>query len=324
MTYTCMPAAAVWPPAAVPNPMMITGYASSGGTGGGEAGDGEPQEVSAAGAGAAVEDPAGLSRGQLDRLIDRLRRKRTASPPAAVRQPPPRAARQPDAGPYALSFSQQRLWFLSQLDALSPAYNMAGALDLRGPLDRRALGCAVEAVVARHEALRTRFGGAARAPFKVIDPPAPVALPEVDLAALPPSAVAAATLQLEAAECRRPFDLEARWPLRAVLLRAAAESHRLLVTIHHIAADGRSLEIFLGDLGELYAAACSGRPAALPELPYRFVDFAAWERLEMAGGSSGLARPLAYWRERLAGAPATLELTTDRARPTRLGWHGGS
>src|ERR1700688_69201 len=154
MTYTCMPAAAVWPPAAVPNPMMITGYASSGGTGVGEAGDGEPQEVSAAGAGAAVEDPAGLSRGQLDRLIDRLRRKRTASPPAAVRQPPPRAARQPDAGPYALSFSQQRLWFLSQLDALSPAYNMAGALDLRGPLDRRALGCAVEAGVGRHDGPR--------------------------------------------------------------------------------------------------------------------------------------------------------------------------
>ncbi|HEV3076299.1 MAG TPA: condensation domain-containing protein, partial [Thermoanaerobaculia bacterium] len=302
---------------------MITGYSSDGGIGVGEAGDAEPAETNAGGAAAVAEDPAGLSRGQLDQLIERLRRKRSAGT-AAARQPLPRAGRLPDTGPYALSFSQQRLWFLSQLDAFSPAYNMAGALDLRGPLDRAALGHAVEAVVARHEALRTRFGAAAGAPFQVIDPPAPVALPQVDLAALPPRAATAAALHLAAAESRRPFDLEARWPLRAALLRLAAGSHRLLITIHHIAADGRSLEIILHDLGALYAAARSERPAPLPELPFRFVDFAAWERLEMADGSNGLARHLEYWRERLAGAPPTLALATDRARPARLGWRGGS
>ncbi len=311
---------------------MITGFSSNGGIGVGEAGhdeNAEPAETNAAGAAAAAavaEDPAGLSRGQLDQLIDRLRRKRSAvAVAAAARQPLPRAGRLPDTGPYALSFSQQRLWFLSQLDAFSPAYNMAGALDLQGPLDRGALGCALDAVVARHEALRSRFGAAAGVPFQVIDAPAPVALPRVDLAALPASAAAAAALRLAAAEARRPFDLVACWPLRAVLFRSGAASHRLLVTIHHIAADGRSLEVFLDDLGELYAAACSGRPAALPELPFRFVDFAAWERLEMSGGpAGGLARHLEYWRERLAGAPATLELPGDRPRPARLGWRGGS
>jgi len=287
----------------------------------GARGGAEPPATRTAGAG----DPAGLSRGQLDQLIERLRRKRSAGAPAAARQPPPRDRRLPDTGPYALSFSQQRLWFLLQLDALSPAYNMAGALDLRGPLDRRALGRAVAAVVARHEALRTRYGAAGGSPFQMIDPPAPVALPHVDLAAMPPSAAAAAALRLATAESRRPFDLETRWPLRAVLLRLAAERHRMLVTIHHIAADGRSLEIFLDDLGELYAAASAGRPAALPELPFRFVDFAAWERLEMSGGASGApARQLEYWRERLAGVPATLELPGDRPRPARPGWRGGS
>jgi amino acid adenylation domain-containing protein len=301
---------------------MITGYSSNGAIGVGEVGDAEPAETKTAGAAVVAEDPAGLSRGQLDQLIDRLRRKRSAGA-AAVRQPLPRAVRLPDTGPYALSFSQQRLWFLSQLDAFSPAYNMAGALDLRGPLDRASLGHAVDAVVARHEALRTRFGAAGGAPFQVIDPPAPVALPQVDLATLPPGAAAAAALHLTTAESRRPFDLEARWPLRVVLLRLAAANHRLLITIHHIAADGRSLEIILHDLGALYAAARSERPAPLPELPFRFVDFAAWERLEMADGSNGLARHLEYWRERLAGAPPTLALATDRARPARLGWRGG-
>ncbi|HXO43693.1 MAG TPA: amino acid adenylation domain-containing protein, partial [Thermoanaerobaculia bacterium] len=303
---------------------MITGYSSNGGIGVGEAGEAGPAETNAAGAAAVAEDPAGLSRGQLDQLIERLRRKRSAGT-AAARQPLPRAGSLPDTGPYALSFSQQRLWFLSQLDAFSPAYNMAGALDLQGPLDRGALGCALDAVVARHEALRTRFGAAAGVPFQVIDAPAPVTLPQVDLAALSASAAAAAALLLAAAEARRPFDLITSWPLRALLLRSGTASHRLLVTIHHIAADGRSLEVFLDDLGELYAAACSRRPAALPELPFRFVDFAAWERLEMSGGpAGGLARHLEYWRERLAGAPATLELPGDRPRPAHLGWRGGS
>src|ERR1700680_2389173 len=181
---------------------MITGYSSNGGIGVGEARDAEPREPTPAGAAAVAEDPAGLSRGQLDQLIDRLRRKRSAGT-AAARQPLPRAGRLPDTGPYALSFSQQRLWFLSQLDAFSPAYNMAGALDLRGPLDRAALGSAVDAVVARHEALRTRFGAAAGAPFQVIDPPAPVALPQVDLAALAPRAAAAAGPPLATAASRR-------------------------------------------------------------------------------------------------------------------------
>src|SRR5260370_35499784 len=179
---------------------------------------------------------------------------------------------------------------------------MAGGFDLRVQLDRAALGRGVQAVVARHESLRTRFGTAAGAPFQVIDPPAPVALPQVDLAALLPRAAAAAALHLGAAESRRPFDLEARWPLRAVLLRLEAGSHRLLVTIHPIAADGRSLEIFLHDLRALYAAARSERPAPLVALPFRFVDFAAWERLEMADGSSGLAPHLEARRGRAGRA----------------------
>ena len=131
---------------------MITGFSSNGGIGVGEARDAEPAETNAAGAAAVAEDPAGLSRGQLDQLIERLRRKRSAGT-AAARQPLPRAGRLPDTGPYALSFSQQRLWFLSQLDAFSPAYNMAGALDLRGPLDRAALGRAVDCPVCAQTAM---------------------------------------------------------------------------------------------------------------------------------------------------------------------------
>jgi amino acid adenylation domain-containing protein len=278
-------------------------------------------------AGEAVKDPAALSRGDLDQLIRRLRDKRSGAPgarPAAARTPPPLPRRQarPAGERYELSFSQQRLWFLSQLEAFSPAYNIAGALDLRGPLDHAALAAALAAVVERHEALRTRFGAAGGAPFQAIDPPAPAALPQVDLAALPAAAGAAAAAALAGGFARRPFDLAAAWPLRALLLREGEERHRLLVAIHHIAADGRSLEIFLDELAAAYAAAVERRPAELPELPYRFVDFAAWERLEAAGGA--LARHLDYWRARLAGAPAALELPADRPRPARLGWRGGS
>ncbi|MBV8201068.1 MAG: hypothetical protein JOZ15_10645, partial [Acidobacteria bacterium] len=268
-------------------------------------------------------DPGRLSRQQLDELIGRLRQRRPEGPGAAAPAAVPALGRgRADGAVHPLSFAQQRLWFLSQLEPGSPAYTIAGALELAGALDATALGQSLDGLLARHEALRATFSLAAGVPVQAIGPAAPHRLPLVDLAALPEAARAAAGERVAAAAARRPFDLAAGPLLRALLLRSGPLSHLLVLAMHHAAADGRSLEIFFEDLASLYAANREGRPAALPQLPIRFVDFARWEREEMSGAR--LAGLLNYWRARLAGAPAALELPYDRPRPARLGPGGAS
>src|SRR6185436_13565383 len=147
-------------------------------------------------------------------------------------------------------------------------------------------------------------------------PPAPAPLPEVDLRALPADRRETEARRLAAAEALRPCDLSRGPLLRAGLLRLSAGAGGdalLLLTVHHIVADGWSMSILVRELGALYAAFCQGRPSPLPALPVQYADYAAWQRQWLQG--EVLASQLAYWRERLAGAPAVLELSTDRPRP---------
>ncbi len=216
-----------------------------------------------------------------------------------------------------LSFSQERLWFLSQLDPESPAYNMPAAVHLRGDLDRSALAASFAEVRRRHEVLRTVFPAAEGRPAQRVTPPGPAApLPTVDLAALPAAAGAPGEterLRLALAEGRRPFDL-ARGPmLRTTLLHLGDGEHVLLVTLHHVVSDGWTIGVLTRELGALYPAFAEGRPSPLPELPLQYADYAAGQRRWL--GEAAMEEHLIYWRRRLAGDLPPLELPTDRPRP---------
>jgi len=255
-----------------------------------------------------------LQTDQLLAIAGRLKDRKRAGGGEEIRRLPRPLDRAP------LSFAQERLWFLARLAPESAAYNIPVPVRLSGRLAPSVLAAALAEIVRRHEALRTRFAAdpASGRPYQVVGPPAPFALPVIDLGALPAGRREreARRALLDAAD--RPFDLE-RGPLvRALLARLsppAAESaeHALLVTTHHIASDAWSRGILIQEIGRLYAAFAAGRPSPLPELPIAYVDFAQWQRETLRGES--MARLLAYWRERLEDPPPVLALPLDRPRP---------
>ena len=213
-----------------------------------------------------------------------------------------------------LSFAQERLWFMDRMDPGSTVYNLGVPIRLRGVLDARAMERALGEMARRHAVLRTRFAVVDGAPVQRIEPAAPFHLAVDDLSGtLSEDEREARVEALCAADARTPFDLE-RGPLfRARLLRAAEDDHVLLVGMHHAVSDGWSMGIFWRELVALYGAFSRGLPSPLPELPVRYADFAAWQRERLRG--ERLEKEVAWWREHLAGAPAVLELPTDRPRP---------
>ncbi|HYH81776.1 MAG TPA: amino acid adenylation domain-containing protein, partial [Longimicrobium sp.] len=217
------------------------------------------------------------------------------------------------SGELPLSFAQQRLWFIDRLEPGSAAYNLPVALRLGGGLDAAGLRWALTEVVRRHEVLRTTFGtGADGEPVQVIHPPAPVAVPVVDLSALEAGERAVEVERLANQEAARPFDL-ARGPvMRCALLRLGAEASVVLFTLHHIASDGWSMEILQREVTALYGAHARGEEPNLPRLPVQYADYAVWQRRWLEG--EVLERQAAYWRDRLRGAPAVLELPIDHPR----------
>jgi len=240
------------------------------------------------------------------RLLAELRGPRSG--PAAV---PPILVRSP-APSYPLSFGQQQLWFLAQVDPESPAYNVPVVAWLAGDLEPARLGRGLELLAVRHESLRTRFVDAAGRPAQVIDPPPRLDLPLADLSALPAAARPAEAGRLEAAEARRPFDLRCSPLLRRLLVRLGPREHRLLVALPHALTDGLSMSIFFRDLAALCVALPGGTPPALPPLRVQAADHAVWQRERLSGPFfDGL---LAWWREALDGAPAVLDLPADRPR----------
>jgi len=240
---------------------------------------------------------------------DRIRPARARGLPAA-----PSIPRAPREAP-PLSFAQQRLWLVDRLEPGSPAYNMPFALRLRGPLDTAPLRASLDALVRRHETLRTTFAERDGVPAQVVQPPAPVPLPVLDLRRLPPEAREAEAERLAAAEALRPFDL-ARGPLlRSTLLRLDRNEHVLCFTAHHVVCDGWSLGVLVREVSRLYTAFSRGLPSPLPPLPVQYADYAVWQREHVSGRR--LEEQLEYWKGRLAGAPALLELPTDRPRPPR-------
>jgi amino acid adenylation domain-containing protein len=232
---------------------------------------------------------------------------------------PPPLRPSPRGSDLPLSFAQQRLWFLHELEPASPAYNMPGAVRLRGRLRIEVLAASLEAVAGRHEALRTVFRSAEGVPHQVILPRVEVRLPLVDLAGLPEAIREELAGQLAAAESRRPFDLS-RGPLfRAALLHLGTDDHLLLFTLHHIVSDGWSQGVLVRDMSAFYEACLQGteqeKEAELPPLPVQYADFALWQREWLQG--ERVAAQIAYWRVQLGGEHAALELPLDHPRPPR-------
>jgi amino acid adenylation domain-containing protein len=226
---------------------------------------------------------------------------------AAARPAPPPLRALPRTGPLPLSFSQRRLWFIDQLEPGSTAYNVPGALRLRGTLNVPALEGALREIVKRHEVLRTSFPAVDGAPVQSIAPAAPFVIPRIDLAALPAPAAEAERLALQ--EARRTFDLERGPVWRLALLRLGETEHTLLLTLHHIASDGWSISLFVRELTVLYEAFCHGLRVPLLPLPVQYADFAAWQQEGLRAG--GLEAEAAWWRERLAGASPEIRIAPD-------------
>ncbi len=233
----------------------------------------------------------------------------------------PPIARAPEGAEIALSFAQERLWFLDQLDPGDPSYVVPAALRLKGALRADALAAALSEIVRRHHVLRTSFASVGGKPAAVLHDAAPVELPLTRWPALSPADREDAARREVAAESRRPFDLRVAPLLRARLFELAPEDHVLSLTVHHIVSDAWSQGVLEREIAALYAASCEGRPSPLPELAVQYADFAAWQRRWLSGEVE--ARQLAYWKAELSGAPAALDLPTDRPRPPVQGHAGG-
>jgi amino acid adenylation domain-containing protein/non-ribosomal peptide synthase protein (TIGR01720 family)/FkbM family methyltransferase len=217
------------------------------------------------------------------------------------------------ARPLPLSFAQQRLWFIDQLEPGSPLYNTPVALRVEGPLDDSVLTRCIGEIVSRHEALRTTFTALEGSPIQLIQPPKPFVLSRVDLSGLPERAREATALRSVGEEAVRPFDLACGPLLRGLVVRLAKDDHVVALIMHHIVSDGWSLGILVRELTALYPAFAAGRPSPLPELPVQYADFAVWQRSWLCGEI--LEQEIAFWRQQLAGLPPLLELCTDRPRP---------
>ena len=216
-------------------------------------------------------------------------------------------------GEVALSFAQQRLWFLDQLEPGGSFYNIPAAIKLTGALDIEALERALSEIIRRHEVLRTTFVSVDGEPWQRISPTKPFRLPVIDLSAMPDEERETETLRLVSEEAERPFDLMRGPLLRVSLLRLGTDEHAVLLTMHHIVSDAWSTGILIREVATIYRAFHEGQPSPLEELPLQYADFAQWQRHWLKGET--LERQLSYWRQQLDGASSILELMGEKPRP---------
>jgi amino acid adenylation domain-containing protein len=269
--------------------------------------------LNAAGIELFLADDGGLRfRAPKDALTEEFKRDIAANRPAiiaAVRNPAPQAA----ASDAPLSFAQQRIWFLYRLDPLSPQYNVGGATRIKSAIDIDLFKSAVDDLLQRHPAFRTRFYEDSGAPRQEVLPRAVIKLDVQDCADVSEGQRTEKARGLAREALRTPLDLPSGEVALLRLVRFSPDDHLILISMHHIVTDGISFDIVWRDLGELYAARLAGRAANLPALTTTYADFAAEEWRQSRG--EGFAAHVAYWRETLADAPPLLELPSDRTRP---------
>lgn len=219
-----------------------------------------------------------------------------------------------------LSFAQQRLWFLDQLEPNSPLYNVPTVVQMSGTLNLEALQQALDGLVARHESLRTRFVDVEGNPAQVVDKASRLSLEFHDLSQRPAAQYEGEAQALVKTEVNRPFNLTTGPVIRATLIRLKPDQHWLVLNIHHIVSDEWSLKICFRELTELYMAYCEQRSPILPELPIQYADYSVWQRNWLKG--EVLEQQLAFWRDQLKGPPPVLELPVDHPRPAMQTFRG--
>jgi amino acid adenylation domain-containing protein/non-ribosomal peptide synthase protein (TIGR01720 family) len=230
--------------------------------------------------------------------------------------------RVPRQGKLPISFAQQRQWFLSQLEPESPFYNIPAAVQISGALDISILQRSLNEIIRRHEVLRTTFQTIEGQPVAQVSSATELELPLCDLSTLSSSEQEIQVRQLAQQEARQPFFLDRSPLLRVKLLRLNAQTHVILVTMHHIAADGWSVGVLVREIALLYQAERQRHPRKQPDLPIQYADFAAWQRQWLE--KEVLETQLNYWRKQLQGVPPLLELPTDRPRKAVQTNRGGS
>jgi amino acid adenylation domain-containing protein len=244
----------------------------------------------------------------------------TTSPPVDADERP--LAQISEGRSYPLSYAQQRLWFLDWLEPGSPAYNLPGALHLAGQLHVGVLKRSLDEILRRHEILRAKFINVDGQPHQIIDSISSLDMPVLDLGGWPPEERELEMRRLAKAEARAPFDLTEAPLLRATLLRLGEDEHVLLLSLHHIVADGWSLGVLAREVGALYQAFLAGTQSPLAKLPVQYVDFAVWQKKWLT--DEVLEGHLAYWKGQLQGSPVLLDLPSDRPRPTVQTFRGAS
>ena len=224
------------------------------------------------------------------------------------------------ARPCPLSHSQERLWFLEQLNAGSPAYNEAEAVRLKGALDIEVLERSFNVIIARHEILRTTIEARDEQPKAIVHDSWPVRFKRIDLRSLATEAREAELARLLIDEPRRPYRLEAEPAIRTTVIEMSAEDHVFILMMHHIVCDASSLGILWRELARLYEAFLQGLPSPLPPLPIQFGDYATWQRQPIQ--QVRFDAELSYWKDNLLGAPTVLDLPADRPRPSAISYRG--
>lgn len=219
-----------------------------------------------------------------------------------------------------LSFAQQRLWFIYQLDPANRAYNIRGGIRLQGELNVAALERSLNEIIRRHEVLRTSFRAVDGRPFQVIEPSLTLPLPVIDLRALPADEREAKAKQIAIDEAERVFDLSHCPLMRLQLFRLDEQDHALAYSLHHIVCDGWSMGILVNEISLLYMAFSTGAASPLPELPIQYADFAHWQQQWLTG--EVLDTQLSYWQKQLEGAPAEINLPADYQRPAARTYRG--
>ncbi len=230
---------------------------------------------------------------------------------ARNQQPP--IARVDRSQPVPLSYSQQRMWFLWQMEPDSPAYNVGGMARLSGVLDVGRFEAALQALILRHETLRTTFPSVNGVAHQQVHADTGLRMAWKDFSALAPDARQQRLQQLADSEAHQPFDLETGPLLRACLVKAGEQEHYFVLTLHHIVTEGWAMDIFARELGALYEAFLDDRESPLEPLPVQYLDYSVWQRQWLESGER--QRQLDYWTGQLGREHPLLELPSDRPRP---------
>lgn len=214
---------------------------------------------------------------------------------------------------FPVSFAQERLWFLEQLEAEANFHNLPMIMQLKGTVHIPILAQSISEIVRRHEALRTVFTTVDGRPVQIIKPARLLAIPVVDLQNIPAAEKDSERLQLVIGEVQKPFDLARDLLIRLLLLDMGESTYTFVITVHHISIDGWSISIFIQELMTIYQALIVGETPRLPEIPLQYADFSVWQRQQLQGVA--LNKQLAYWKQKLGDNLSTLELPTDHPRP---------